>query len=144
LPASSLAFFPPNLLSSSKVSSSKKVILLIEDNPQTAQFYQEFLSSEYDIDLAADGDLGLRLLSQNPRRYSLVLLDIMLPKKDGVEVLKIRHHDPILSSVPVILLTNYNEKAVIHECLELGAASCLMKSDITPDKILKVVNNTIG
>jgi CheY-like chemotaxis protein len=123
--------------------ATRKKILLIEDNPQTAEFYQEFLSSEYDVDLAADGEIGLQTLSRNAGYYSLVLLDIMLPKKDGVEVLKIRQNDPILSSVPVVLLTNYNEKAVIHECLELGAQACLMKSDITPDKILKIVNNTI-
>ncbi|MFA6250248.1 MAG: response regulator [Candidatus Shapirobacteria bacterium] len=122
----------------------KAKILLVEDNPQTAQFYQEFLSTKYDVDLSPDGQIGLETLRQNPLKYSLILLDIMLPKVDGVALLEIKQKDPKIAAIPLVLLTNFDDKATIHHCLEIGAKSCLMKSNITPDKILNVVDNLIG
>ncbi|TSC63593.1 MAG: Fis family two component sigma-54 specific transcriptional regulator, partial [Microgenomates group bacterium Gr01-1014_93] len=66
---------------------NKKKILIVEDDQFLREFYEELLQGEgYSVDAAADGDQGLTKISQGG--YDLILLDIMLPKKDGMQILR--------------------------------------------------------
>jgi two-component system, sensor histidine kinase and response regulator len=109
----------------------KSRVLLIEDDLSIALMYQlQLVSDGYDVELATDGASGLRQLQASPP--DLVLLDIRLPQMPGLDVLRAIGLDPRLSGVPVLILSNYGEPAMVREGLQLGARDYLIKSQTTP------------
>ncbi len=116
-----------------------KRILVIDDDLYLRELYQEFLKNAgYEVDTAIDGEEGIKKLIQDG--YDLVLLDMMMPKIDGLGVLtKLSQTQPPPKNGPIILLTNLGHEPVIQEALQKGAAAYLIKADITPDKILDEV-----
>ncbi|MDD5416050.1 MAG: response regulator [Candidatus Daviesbacteria bacterium] len=123
------------------MDNQQKKILLVEDDQFLREFYQELLQAEgYFIDVAADGEVGLSKIQSN--EYNLVLLDIMLPKKDGVQILRDLKLKPAKSSnVTVVILTNLGQDSVVKECFDLGAAGYLIKSALNPDQVLTEVKS---
>ena len=69
----------------------------------------------------------------------MLLLDIMLPKKDGIAVLAELKKDPNVNTKPIILLTNLGNDDIVDRCLQLGASSYLVKSNVDPQEILDQV-----
>ncbi|MBU1000513.1 response regulator [Patescibacteria group bacterium] len=118
-----------------------KKILIIEDDQFLREFYQELLQAEgYFIDVAADGEVGLSKIQSN--EYDLVLLDIMLPKKDGVQILRDLKSKPAKSSnVIIVILTNLGQDTIIKECFDLGAEGYLIKSALNPDQVLTEIKS---
>lgn len=109
----------------------KTRVLLIEDDMAIALMYQLQLANDgYDVELATDGVSGLRQLQEDPP--DLVLLDIRLPRLPGLDVLRAIAVDPSVAGVPVLILSNYGEPAVVREGLQLGARDYLIKSQTTP------------
>jgi two-component system, sensor histidine kinase and response regulator len=109
----------------------KTRVLLIEDDMAIALMYQLQLANDgYDVELANDGVSGLRRLQEDPP--DLVLLDIRLPRLPGLDVLRAIAVDPSVAGVPVLILSNYGEPAVVREGLQLGARDYLIKSQTTP------------
>ena len=99
-------------------------ILLVEDDKGIARFVKKgFLENGFSVDLAPDGEEGLRLGLQ--RSYDLIILDILLPKMDGVEVLKRLRAMAI--HTPVIFLTARDSESDIVEGLNLGADDYVTK-----------------
>jgi DNA-binding response OmpR family regulator len=77
--------------------------------------------------------------------YDLVLLDIMLPKMDGLQILKGLKEKNILSkNGPVVMLTNLGQDNIVKEGFELGASGYLIKSALTPDQVLHEVHTFLG
>ncbi len=118
-----------------------KKILIVEDDQFLREFYQELLTEEgYLIDVAADGEVALSKLQGN--EYDLALLDIMLPKKDGVQILRDLKQTPAkTSNLTIVVLTNLGQDAVIKECFDLGAQGYLIKSAMNPDQVLQEVKS---
>lgn len=118
-----------------------KKILIVEDDQFLREFYQELLQAEgYFIDSAADGEIALSKIQNN--EYDLVLLDIMLPKKDGVQILRDLKITPSKKpGVIIVILTNLGQDLVIKECFELGAEGYLIKSALNPDQVLTEVKS---
>lgn len=114
----------------------KKRILIVEDDQFLREFYQELLEGEgFDIDTAADGDIASTKLEEGG--FDLVMLDIMLPKKDGLQILKDNKANPPKSANgPIVVLTNLGQDAVIKTCFDLGAAGYMVKSALNPDQVL--------
>lgn len=117
--------------------STKKKILLVEDEVEMRTFYVEFLSDKYEVDTAIDGIDGIAKLRL--KNYDLILLDIMMPKLNGVGFLKEQQKDPEFAKTPVILLTNFGEEETLRQCFELGVKSMIIKSDVLPDEIIPVI-----
>ena len=118
----------------------KKKILVVEDDQFLREFYQELLMGEgYLVDAAADGEIGLSKIKDN--QYDLILLDIMLPKKDGVQVLKDLKAAPSTHKTTIVILTNLGQDSVIKECFNLGATGYLIKSALNPDQVLQEVKS---
>ena len=111
-------------------------ILVVEDDQFLRELYNQLLTEEgYEVDLAADGEEGLTKISKGG--YDLVLLDIMLPKMDGLEILRRYKKQP--SEKPngsVVLLTNLGQDSIIKEGFNLGASGYLIKSSMNPDQVL--------
>ncbi len=107
-----------------------------------AELYATKLSLEgYEVFLATDGKKALKLLEE--KRQDLVLLDIILPKVDGFEVLKFIRESPKLKQTPVILLTNLSQKDEVKRGLDLGADDYLIKAHFMPSEVIKKVKNAI-
>ena len=123
------------------MDKSSKKILIIEDDQFLREFYQELLQSEgYLVDVAGDGEQGLQKAKTGG--YDLVLLDIMLPKKDGVAILQDLHLSPPQNpNGSIVCLTNLGQDSIIKQCFALGAAGYLIKSAMNPDQVLTEVNN---
>lgn len=121
-----------------------KKILLIEDELFLRDLYVQVLErSGYTVLSAFDGEAGLQLVHDNPDA-SLILLDIMLPKKHGVDVLKQLKSDPDTKNIPVFILSNLTEEKIVAETLKLGAKGYLVKVQVDPIKLLEKINNFLG
>ncbi|MFZ5425250.1 MAG: response regulator transcription factor [Patescibacteria group bacterium] len=119
---------------------TKKTVLIIEDEQDIRDVYTEVLQdSGYIVIGAGDGNTGKDMAFNQP--WDLMLLDIMLPGEDGLHVLKEVKSNPNLANRPVILLTNLGSEPIINESFNVGADGYLIKSEITPDKIIAEVDN---
>ncbi len=120
----------------------KNNILIVEDEHDIREIYAEVLSSAgYKVEQAQDGDQGMQKIRDV--HWDLLLLDIMLPGKDGLKILKEIRENPELKKGPVISLTNLNSENIIQEAFGSGADGYLIKSEITPDKIVDEVNRIL-
>lgn len=123
------------------MDNQDKKILIIEDDQFLREFYQElFMGEGFLVDVASDGEAGLKKIQEN--ECNLVLLDIMLPKKDGLQILRdLKLQGPKSANVKILVLTNLGQDAVIKECFEQGACGYLIKSALNPDQVLQEVKN---
>lgn len=120
---------------------NNKKILIVEDDQFLREFYQELLTAEgYFVDVAAEGETGLLKIQSND--YNLILLDLMLPKKDGVQILRdLKLKGPKSPNAVIVVLTNLGQDLVIKECFDLGADGYLIKSALNPDQVLTEVKS---
>jgi len=115
-----------------------KKILFVEDEPSLQKAISEVLTQEgFKVLSAADGEEGLKLArSESP---DLILLDLILPKKDGFEVLKELKADEKMKDIPVIVLTNLEGIGDVEKALTLGAKTYLVKANYELEDVLKLV-----
>lgn len=119
-------------------------ILLVEDDLFLRELYRDVLENAgYTVLTATDGEEGLRLAKENADA-KLMLLDIMLPKLHGMEVLRYMKADQKTQQLPVVLLTNMTDEDVIQESLRLGAFGYLVKVRYTPQQIVEKVRDFIN
>lgn len=113
-----------------------KKILIVEDDTDISFIYTRALKNAgYSVDQAEDGVLGLDKAQKN--LYDLILLDIMLPKASGIDVLKeIRKPGSKAKSTPVYLLTNLAQDTIIQECFKIGAQGYMVKAQLSPDDVV--------
>jgi len=120
-----------------------KKILFIEDEAALQKTFGDILSAEgFQVISAIDGEVGLRLAkSEKP---NLIILDLILPKLHGLEVLKGLKENKETKNIPVIILTNLGDLKNIEQALELGATTYMVKSDYTLDDIIEKVKKAIS
>lgn len=120
-----------------------KRVLIIEDDLTLRNVLAEFLGSEgFLVGVASDGEEGVNMIkSYNP---DIVLLDIILPKKNGFEVLKEVKDSEGKLSVPFVLLTNLGSLDDIEKALELGATTYLVKGDYQVREIVEKVKEILS
>lgn len=116
-------------------------ILLVDDDPDVRDIYEETLSEAgYQVDLAIDGQEGLDKIFKGG--YDLILLDIMMPKVDGLTVLKkVKEGSPW--NTPIVVLSQLTEEKTKQEAKDLGAKDYLIKSDLTPDIVLNKISQIL-
>ena len=125
------------------MQKDKKIkVLIIEDDSFILEMYKiKFESSNFEVISANDGIKGLKTLEkENP---DIILLDVIMPKKDGFSVLKAIKSNPALEKIPVILLTNLGQRENIEKGFELGAAGYIIKAHFTPSEIVKKVRDVL-
>lgn len=124
--------------------SSKRRILLVEDDTFISDIYQTKLDLEgFEVIAAMNGLDAIKEL-ESGIVPDLVLLDIIMPYMDGMEVLRAIKAKPEWQKIPIILLTNLSNREQIDECLQLGANDYLIKSHFTPTEVTKKINALIG
>lgn len=119
-----------------------KTVLLIEDEADIRSLYAEYLrDSGYGVLEAQDGIVGYKKAVEE--EWDIMLLDIMLPGQDGIALLKKVKADPKVGDRPIIALTNLNVESVINQVFDQGADGFLIKSEVTPDKIVAEVESVL-
>jgi len=119
-----------------------KKILFIEDEFTLQKSMGEFLEKAgFKIIQALDGEIGLNLAEKE--KPDLILLDLILPKISGFEVLKRLKENKETKDIPVIILTNLEESTDVGKSLELGATTYLVKSDQSLDDVLEIIKETL-
>jgi len=119
------------------MADKKPTVLLVEDD----MFLRELCvvklqKANFEVEYAEDGTQGLEMLENNS--YDVVLLDIMLPEKDGFELLeayKDRHGN--LEGMVLIMLTNLSEREQVDRAMELGADDYIIKAHFSPSEIVE-------
>lgn len=121
-----------------------KKILIVEDDQFLREFYQELLQTEgFLVDLASDGEMADQKIRQGG--YNLIMLDIMLPKKDGLQVLRdLKSNAPGKQNGPIVVLTNLGQDTIIKQAFDLGASGYIVKSAMNPDQVLDEINNFLN
>jgi CheY-like chemotaxis protein len=120
-----------------------KKVLIIEDDPIVAHVYRSRLENEgFQVDVAADGQAGYyRLFEMKP---DALVLDLMLPKLNGIDLLKKIRATREFEKLPVVVFTNAYVANMIHESLSAGASGVYNKSTATPRQIIDVLNNLLS
>lgn len=118
-----------------------KRVLIIEDDVFLREMYvHTFERHGYEALSAYDGDDGVKQAEHH--KVDIILLDIMLPKKNGLEVLAIlRQPNSHAKNTPIILLTNLGQEAIINEAMHKGANGYILKADVLPRQLIDKITN---
>ncbi len=124
------------------MDSASKKILLVEDEDFIRELYtRQLAKAGFLVKSAIDGQAGLEMLKNEV--FDLLLLDIMLPGINGLQLLREFKTQNPTSPMITILLTNLGQESVIKEGFELGAQAYLIKASYTPDQVINEVKNAL-
>jgi DNA-binding response OmpR family regulator len=119
-----------------------KTILFIEDESAMQKTVGAIIQQEgYNMISALDGELGIKLAKE--KHPDMILLDLVLPKKNGFDVLTSLKQDVQTKSIPIIVLTNLGEMENIDKAIELGATTYLVKSDYSLKEIIEKIKKIL-
>lgn len=120
----------------------KKSILIVEDEEFFRQLLsKKLLAADFNVLEAIDGKEGIEKIKE--AKPDLVLLDLLLPKVDGFEVLSGAKSDPKTASIPIIILSNLGEEEDVERGMKLGAADYLIKSKSNMVDVIDKVKNLL-
>ena len=120
-----------------------KKILIIEDEEIIVDLLQRKLTNEgYEISVARNGEEGLKMIKEE--RPDLVLLDIIMPKMSGFQVMEEMNKEESLKEIPVIIISNSGQPVEIGRAQQLGAKDWLIKTEFDPKEVLEKVVKQIG
>ncbi|MBN1262899.1 MAG: response regulator [Candidatus Pacebacteria bacterium] len=121
-------------------SVSAKTILLVEDDlPMVKMYSTKFKTEGFNVETAYDGEEGLVKLAE--KKIDLVVLDLMIPKIGGMDVLEKVRTNERLNKIPVIILSNLSQDQDIKKAKELGVQHFLIKSNYTPSQVVAFVKS---
>ena len=121
-----------------ELPSSGKKILVVEDDKGLRRALTFMLEQvQHKVIMAADGEEALKLTREE--MPSLILLDLIIPKINGFEVLRRIKEDPATKDIPVVCFSNLSQENDKEQVLSLGAVEFVMKSEISVDQVLGIV-----
>jgi DNA-binding response OmpR family regulator len=122
----------------------KNKILLVEDDSMIVRMYQRKLEKEgFSVTLAFNGEEGLAVLKKE--KPDIVLLDIMMPKMNGIETLKAIKADSALKNIPVVILTNLGDRPEdVQKCKDLGAEDYWVKANVPLKEITERIKKILS
>ena len=117
-----------------------KKILIAEDDFFIRDIYSKVFSlAGYEVQVAVDGVDAMEKIKM--QSYDMILLDIMMPRMTGIDVLKsIRSLEPPIKDIPVFIITNLGQQNVIEEAFKMGMDGYIIKSQVTPQQIVNEIN----
>lgn len=119
-----------------------KKILIVEDDQLVATAYKKrFREAGYEVEWAPDGLEGIKMVSAS--KPNIVLLDLLMPRLDGIEVLKYIRSHPDLKNLPVVVFSNSYMTNLIESAWRAGADQCVMKASTTPAQLFDAVNKAM-
>ncbi len=120
-----------------------KKVIIVEDEEILRNLLEKKLKEQgYGVDTAVDGEDGLAKIKAN--RPDLILLDIVMPKMNGIEMLEEMKKDASLSGIPVIVVSNSGQPVEIDKAQALGAKDWIVKTEFDPQEVIDKVIMQIG
>ena len=117
-------------------------ILLIEDEEIMVDLLRRKLTREgYDFSVARNGEEGLKMIKEI--KPDLILLDIVMPKMGGIEVMEEMQKDKEIKKIPVIVISNSGQPVDIDRAQELGAKDWLIKTEFDPQEVIEKIKKQI-
>ncbi len=117
-------------------------VFIVEDDPLMLRMYQKIFTFEkYDVETAADGEEALTKIAL--AKPTIIMLDVMMPKMNGLEVLDRLKADPNTKNIPVVMLTNLAGQQDAETALSKGAVKYIIKSEHEPKEIADMVKEII-
>ena len=118
-------------------------VLIVEDDPLMSRMYQKIFTFEgYEVVLANDGQEGLD--QARAGKPTVMLLDVMMPKMNGLQVLEKLKADPETKSIPVVMLTNLAGEQDAENALTKGAIKYIIKSEHEPKEVADMVKEILA
>jgi len=118
-------------------------ILITEDDPLMSRMYQKIFTFEgFQVEMAADGQEGLDKARE--LKPTMILLDVMMPKLNGLQVLEKLKADPETKAIPVIMLTNLAGQQDAENALTKGAIKYIVKSEYEPKQVADMVKELLA
>ncbi|MEK7584968.1 MAG: response regulator [Patescibacteria group bacterium] len=125
------------------MDNEKKVVLIVEDDEFLRSLTAKRLEKEnYAIEVAVDGENAISLL--DTLKPAIILLDLLLPGKDGFEVLKKIRSTESVKAVPVVIFSNLGQKEDIEKAKALGVDDFLIKANFTLDDVVAKINKLVN
>lgn len=122
--------------------ATKPSILLVEDDPILSNMYNaKFQIAGFDVLIAEDGEIGLKMALEE--KYDLIILDIMMPKLSGTDLLTQLRETEKGKTMPVIVITNLSDFEEKKEIENLSVYAMLVKADITPSQLVEYTKNAL-
>jgi CheY-like chemotaxis protein len=119
------------------------IILITEDDPLMSRMYQKIFTFEgYQVEMAADGQEGLDKARE--LKPTMILLDVMMPKLNGLQVLEKLKADPETKAIPVVMLTNLAGQQDAENALAKGAIKYIVKSEYEPKQVADMVKELLA
>ena len=119
-----------------------KKILIIEDEELLSNLLKNKLSElGYEVSVASDGLQGFEAIKEVVP--DLILLDLVMPKMNGFEVMRKMQEDDSISSIPIIIVSNSGQPVEIDKAKELGAKDWLIKTEFDPQEVIDKVNKQL-
>lgn len=126
-------------------ASSASILLIEDDSFISGMYFTKLTNLGFKVEVIEDGEAAWSRIQADPLP-DLILLDIVLPKKDGFEILEGLRRSDRTATIPIILLTNLGQKPDVERGLKLGANDYIIKAHYTPTevvaKITKLLNAT--
>lgn len=117
-------------------------VLIVEDNEEFLTLLQRFLEPRYRVLRAGDGEEGLRLaLAEHPQ---VILTDVLMPRMDGIELLRRLRENPETSDLPVVVLLATASPEDLHAAERLRASTILPKETISRAALLEILENLLA
>ena len=121
-----------------------KKILIVEDEEIMIDLLQKKLTKEgYEISVARDGEEGLKIMREMEPKPDLILLDIVMPKMGGFEVMEEMVKEPELKKIPVIIISNSGQPVELDRAQKLGAKDWLIKTEFDPEEVIEKVKKQL-
>lgn len=118
-------------------------ILIVEDEQILVDVLESRLTKEdYQVEITKNGEQGLEVMKNN--EPDLILLDIVMPKMDGLEVLEEMNKTPDLREIPVIVISNSSQEAELEKAKQLGAEDCIIKTEFDPQQVVNKVEQQLN
>jgi len=120
-----------------------KKILIVEDEEIIYRLLEKKLAGKgYEVSIAKDGVEGLEKMREV--KPDLILLDIVMPRKGGFEVMEEMQRDETLKDIPVIVISNSGQPVELDKAKEMGARDWLIKTEFDPQEVIEKVKKQIG
>jgi len=124
-------------------TEEKKMVCIIDDDPNILEIYGFKLKNEgFRVTTATNGEKGIELI--NSDKPDIILLDIMMPIKNGLSVLEDLKNDSTLSKIPVIILSNVSDNEIVEKVGEFSTHFYIVKALTTPQKLADLVKEVLA
>lgn len=119
----------------------KKILIIEDERPLLEMYRVRFLKAGYEVFSTENGKPGIEIaLKENP---DFILLDILMPKTDGYEVIKALKNNPRTKKIPILVFSNLSQPEEMKKAIELGADNYVVKADLTPSELLSKVEKML-